>query len=175
MQCEGGAHPPSRMPAGATLSVMTASIAAAGLTRRFGALAAVGSIDLGIAPGTLDGFLGRNGAGKTTLIRMLLRLIRPTSGQAWILDRSVDSHGGQSGPWADVGFLVDGPGLYPDLTTRDHLQMAVAYRRVPHASCDEIVERLALGRYLDIRARALSQGNGQRLGLAMALLHHPKC
>ncbi len=72
------------------------------------------------------------------------------------------------------GYLVDGPGLYPDLTARDHLRMSCAYRQVPRAACDEIVERLALGRYLDVRARALSQGNGQRLGLAMALLHRPK-
>ena len=77
---------------------MTASIAATGLTRQFGELTAVDAIDLSIAPGTLYGFLGRNGAGKTTLIRMLLGLIRPTSGEALILDRSVDSHGGPSGP-----------------------------------------------------------------------------
>ena len=69
---------------------------------------------------------------------------------------------------------MDGPGLYPDLTARDHLHMAAAYREVPRAACDEIVERLALGRYLDVRARALSQGNGQRLALALALLHRPK-
>ena len=150
------------------------SITASGLTRRFGELTAVDSVDLSIAPGTLYGFLGRNGAGKTTLIRMLLGLIRPTSGTVSILGRNVDSRGGPSGPWADVGFLVDGPGLYPDLTVRDHLRMAAAYRRVPPAAGDEIVGRLALDGYLGVRARALSQGNGQRLGLALALLHRPK-
>ena len=158
----------------ATLSDMTVSITATGLTRLFGDLTAVDAVDLSIAPGTLYGFLGRNGAGKTTLIRMLLGLIRPTAGEASILGRIVDSRGGLPGPWADVGYLVDGPGLYPDLTARDHLRMAAAYRQVPRAACDEIVERLALGRYLDIRARALSQGNGQRLGLAIALLHRPQ-
>ena len=150
---------------------MTVSIAASGLTRRFGDLTAVDAVDLSIAPGTLYGFLGRNGAGKTTVIRMLLGLIRPTVGEVSILGRAVDSRGGLAGPWGDVGCLVDGPGLYPDLTARDHLRMSCAYRQVPRAACDEIVERLALGRYLDVRARALSQGNGQRLGLAMALLH----
>ena len=69
---------------------------------------------------------------------------------------------------------MDGPGLYPDLTARDHLHMAAAYRRVPRSACDEIVDRLALGRYLGVRARALSQGNAQRLGLAIALLHRPQ-
>jgi ABC-2 type transport system ATP-binding protein len=152
---------------------MTA-IAARGLTRHFGELAAVDGVDLSIQPGTLYGFLGRNGAGKTTLIRMLLGLLRPTSGEVTILGRSVDPRRGPRGPWADVGYLVDGPGLYPDLTARDHLHMASAYRRVPRPACDEVVERLALGRYLSVRARALSQGNGQRLGLAIALLHRPK-
>ena len=153
---------------------MTVSITATGLTRRFGELTAVDAVDLSIASGTLYGFLGRNGAGKTTLIRMLLGLIGPTAGEVSILGRAVDSRGGIPGPWADVGYLVDGPGLYPDLTAGDHLLMAAAYRQVPRAACDEIVERLALGRYLDVRARALSQGNGQRLGLAIALLHRPK-
>ncbi len=151
---------------------MTGSITATGVTRRFGALTAVDAVDLSIPPGTLYGFLGRNGAGKTTVIRMLLGLIRPDAGQVTILGRSVNSRGGPSGPWADVGYLVDGPGLYPDLSPRDHLQMAATYRRVPRP--DEIVEQLALGRYLDVRARTLSQGNRQRLGLAMALLHRPQ-
>ncbi len=151
---------------------MTGSITATGVTRRFGALTAVDAVDLSIPPGTLYGFLGRNGAGKTTLIRMLLGLIRPDAGQVTILGRVVDSRGGPTGPWADVGYLVDGPGLYPELSPRDHLQMAATYRRVPRP--DEIVEQLALGRYLDVKARALSQGNRQRLGLAMALLHRPQ-
>ncbi len=153
---------------------MIGSISATGVTRRFGALTAVDAVDLSIASGTLYGFLGRNGAGKTTLIRMLLGLIRPDAGQVAILGRAVNSRGGPSGPWADVGYLVDGPGLYPDLSPRDHLQMVATYRRVPRPACDQVVEQLALGRYLDVRTRTLSQGNRQRLGLAMALLHRPR-
>ena len=166
----GPSWSPGSVPAATTLAGMTVSIAASGITRRFGDLTAVDAVDLGIAPGTLYGFLGRNGAGKTTLIRMLLGLIRPTAGEVSILGRVVDSRGGLPGPWADVGYLVDGPGLYPDLTARDHLHMAAAYRQVPRAACDEIVERLALGRYLDVRPRALSQGNGQRLALTLRYL-----
>ncbi len=153
---------------------MTASIAATGMTRRFGPLTAVDSVDLSIPPGTLYGFLGRNGAGKTTLIRMLLGLIRPTAGQVSILGRWVDSRGGPSGPWAEVGYLVGGSGLYPELSARDHLRLAEIYRGVPAAACDDVVERLDLVRYLDVRSRALSQGNQQRLGLAMALVHRPR-
>lgn len=152
---------------------MTGAITATGLTRRFGALTAVDSVDLSIPAGTLFGFLGRNGAGKTTLIRMLLGLIRPSAGLVTILGREVDSRGGPTGPWADVGYLVDGPGLYPELTASDHLRMAERYRQVPATASAEIVERLQLGRYLDVSARVLSRGNRQRLGLAMALLHEP--
>lgn len=153
---------------------MTASIMATGVTRRFGPVTAVDSVDLSISPGTLYGFLGRNGAGKTTLIRMLLGLIRPSAGQVSMLGRPVDSRGGPSGPWAEVGYLVEGPGLYPELSPRDHLHLARTYRGVSAAACDEVVERLDLGRYLDVRSHALSQGNRQRLGLAMALVHRPR-
>jgi ABC-2 type transport system ATP-binding protein len=144
------------------------------VTRRFGPLTAVDSVDLSIPAGTLYGFLGRNGAGKTTLIRMLLGLIRPTAGRVSILGRRVDSRGGPSGPWAEVGHLVGGAGLYPELSARDHLRLAMVYRGVAATACDDIVERLDLGRYLDVRSRALSQGNQQRLGLAMALVHQPR-
>lgn len=88
-----------------------AAIVAERLTRRFGALVAVDSVELNIAQGSLFGFLGRNGAGKTTLIRMLLGLIRPPAGRASVLGRMVDQRGGSTGAWADVGCLVEGPGL----------------------------------------------------------------
>ena len=139
----------------------------------FGDLRAVDSVDLSIEPGTIYGFLGRNGAGKTTLIRMLLGLIGPTSGDVTLLGRAVDSRGGPSGPWNRVGYLVDGPGLYPELTTRDHLDLATAYRRLPGTAASTIAERLDLGPYLRVRAGRLSMGNRQRLGLALALIHDP--
>ncbi len=153
---------------------MTAAIVARGLTRLFGDLRAVDSVDLSIAPGTIYGFLGRNGAGKTTLIRMMLGLIGPTSGEVSLLGKPVDSRGGSSGPWKRVGYLVDGPGLYPELTTAEHLEIATAYRRLPREAAPTITERLALGAYLHVRAGQLSMGNRQRLGLALALIHEPE-
>lgn len=161
-------------PTVVTMGDESVAIVAEGLTRRFGALVAVDSVELNIAQGSLFGFLGRNGAGKTTLIRMLLGLIRPTAGRASVLGRAVDLRGGPTGPWADVGYLVEGPGLYPEFTTSDHLRVAATYRGVTAAQKAEIVERLALGRYLHVRARALSQGNRQRVGLALALMHRPR-
>jgi ABC-2 type transport system ATP-binding protein len=84
-------------------------------------------------------------------------------------------HGGRTDArlWARVGYLVEGPGLYPRLTVRDHLHAAARYRRLGRSALDDIVGRMNLGRYLDVRADRLSQGNRQRLGLALALVHRP--
>jgi ABC-2 type transport system ATP-binding protein len=76
--------------------------------------------------------------------------------------------------WARVGYLVEGPGLYPDLTVRDHLHVAMRYRGLSASAVDEVTERLQLTTYLDVRARALSLGNRQRLGLSLALVHRPE-
>lgn len=156
-----------------------------GLTRRFGTLAAVDGVDLAVFPGEVYGFLGRNGQGKTTLIRMLLGLIRPTAGSATVLGHRVG--GGQAArrpgrargaagpgaPWAQVGYLVEGPGLYPQLTVADHLRLAARYRSLPSTAAPAAVTRLGLQPYADVPVRALSLGNRQRLGLALALVHRP--
>jgi ABC-2 type transport system ATP-binding protein len=75
--------------------------------------------------------------------------------------------------WARVGYLVEGPGLYPTLTALDHLRAAARYRRLTRSAVDEVIDRLDLAAYADVRARALSLGNRQRLGLALALVHRP--
>ena len=151
-----------------------AAIWTRGLTQRFGEVTAVNQVDLAVAPGEIYGFLGRNGAGKTTLIRALLGLITPTSGEVTVLGTAV--RGGRTPPalWARVGYLVEGPGLYPALTVLEHLQVAARYRSLSPALVDEVIGRLDLGRYSGVRARALSTGNRQRLGLALALMHRPE-
>jgi ABC-2 type transport system ATP-binding protein len=144
-----------------------------GLTRRFGALTAVESVDLAVPAGQVYAFLGRNGAGKTTVIRMLLGLIPPTSGEVRLLGVPVRGGSTAARLWAGVGFLVEGPGLYGDLTVAEHLMVAARYRGLSVVAVDAVVERLELGRYLRVRAEALSLGNRQRLGLALALVHRP--
>jgi ABC-2 type transport system ATP-binding protein len=144
------------------------------LTRRYGQLTAVDDVELSVAAGEIYGFLGRNGAGKTTLILLLLGLIRPTAGAAEVLGRRVDAgSGGQAPLWSRVGYLVETPGLYPDLTVMDHLQIARWYRRLAPSAVDDVLARLDLTRYAGVRAGALSMGNRQRLGLALALVHRP--
>ncbi len=154
-------------------AVTTAAIRTRGLTRRFGTVTAVDRVDLSVAPGEIYGFLGRNGAGKTTLIRALLGLITPTAGEVTVLGATVAGGSTPAALWARVGYLVEGPGLYPTLTVLEHLHMAARHRGLPAASVVEAVDRLDLGRFASVRARALSMGNRQRLGLALALVHRP--
>ncbi len=150
------------------------AISTVGLSHRFGTLAALDGVHLEVAPGEIYGFLGRNGAGKTTLIRALLGLITPNAGTIYVLGTPV--RGGRTSPelWARVGYLVEGPGLYPSLTVLEHLQLAARYRRLPTASIGQVMEELHLGGYARVRATALSLGNRQRLGLALALVHRPE-
>ena len=142
-------------------------VSAHGLTKHFGNLTAVDSLSLNIKRGEIYGFLGLNGAGKTTTIRMLLGMVRPTSGTAEIFGQNVQavSHG----IWARVGYMVDIPSAYPDLTVRQNLEIT---RRLYHV--DRIMQELAIHTYADRVARTLSHGNAQRLGLAKAMLHEPE-
>jgi ABC-2 type transport system ATP-binding protein len=151
------------------------AVTAQGLTRRFGATTAVDGVDLRVPHGGIYGFLGRNGAGKTTVIRMLLGLIRPTAGRVTVLDVPVGARRtGQPAPWDRVGYLLEAPALYPELTIREHLRVAARYRGIGAGPVTDALEQFGLGRGAETKARALSLGNRQRLGLALALMHRPE-
>lgn len=142
------------------------------LTRRYRDVLAVDGLDLTVERGEIYGFLGLNGAGKTTTIRMLLGMIHPTTGSAAVLGAPV-RRGGR-GPWDRVGYLVESPAPYPGLTVAENLWAAARLRGVNDAAVERAVERLGLAPYASRKARTLSQGNRQRLGLAMALFHEPE-
>ena len=143
------------------------------LGKRYGDVQAVQGLSLRVAEGEIYTFLGLNGAGKTTTIRMLLGMIKPTAGRATVLGQRVRL--GSREPWAGVGYLVETPHAYPELTVRENLEVA---RRLhpgtPAQAVGQVIQRLGLGAYAQRRAGVLSQGNAQRLGLAKALLHHPR-
>ena len=143
------------------------------LGKRYGDLAAVEGLNLRVAEGEIYAFLGLNGAGKTTTMRMPLGMIKPTHGSANVLGKRVRL--GSREPWAGVGYLVEIPHAYPELTVSENLE--VARRLHPGTESKAIsqtIERLGLAAYAHRRAGVLSQGNLQRLGLAKALLHRPK-
>ena len=142
------------------------------LTRRYRDVLAVDGLDLTVRRGEIYGFLGLNGAGKTTTIRLLLGLIRPTSGDVVVLGTPVRRGG--HGPWERVGYLVESPAPYPGLTVGENLWLAARLRGVSDAAAGPMIARLGLEDYLGRKARTLSQGNRQRLGLAMALFHRPE-
>jgi ABC-2 type transport system ATP-binding protein len=143
------------------------------LSKAYGTVRAVEDLDLQVNEGEIYAFLGLNGAGKTTTIRMLLGMIRPTSGGLTVLGVPVSL--GQTEPWAQVGYLMETPAAYPDLSVRDNLEIA---RRLqpgaPTASIQEMMGLLRLDEYANRAAGKLSLGNRQRLGLARALLHRPR-
>ena len=142
------------------------------LTKKYGDVLAVDHLSLQVLPGEIYGFLGLNGAGKTTTIRMLLGMIRPTAGEAEVFGTRV--HPGVHDVWSRVGYMVEMPYAYPELTVRENLEVMRRLRHVTDPQAvDRIIERLALSPYADRKAATLSQGNAQRLGLAKALLHSP--
>jgi ABC-2 type transport system ATP-binding protein len=143
------------------------------LGKRYGDVTAVEGLSLRVEEGEIYAFLGLNGAGKTTTIRMLLGMIKPTSGTATVLQTRVRL--GSREPWDRVGYLVEMPHAYPELSVYENLEVA---RRL-HPGVDEeavgrMIERLGLTAYAERRAGNLSQGNAQRLGIAKALLHEPR-
>jgi len=134
---------------------------------------AVSDMSLSVRRGEIYGFLGLNGAGKTTTIRILLGMIRPTSGAAYINDEKISA--GNTGLWKNVGSLVEIPYSYPELTVRENLEIFRRLRFLPDKKAvDQIIDKLRLGAYAGRKAKNLSLGNNQRLGLAKALIHNPQ-
>jgi ABC-2 type transport system ATP-binding protein len=143
------------------------------VSKSYGEVLAVDRVSLRVEAGEIYALLGLNGAGKTTLIRVLLGMVRPTVGRVALFGAAIDRRAQRV--WSDVGYLVETPAAYPELTVRENLDVVRRLRRIADRSVvDDTIERLGLGKYADRRTRTLSLGNAQRLGLAKALLHRPR-
>ncbi len=148
-----------------------AVIATRELSKDYGAGRGLFDLDLDVCPGEVFGFLGPNGAGKSTTLRLLLGLIRPTSGSARIL--GLDTVEESLAIRRRVGFLPGDLALYPKLTGRAMLDHLAALRGgVDRAFRDSLVERF--GAELDRPVGQLSTGNRQKLGLVQAFMHQPE-
>lgn len=142
------------------------------LTKHFGTTPASNNISIHVKQGEIYGCLGLNGAGKTTVIRMLLGMIRPDSGNISLFGKRL-TH--QFDLWNDIGYLVEKPCSYPNLSVAENLKVYYKLRQLTNPDLlDNIIEKLKLTRYRDTKAKVLSLGNQQRLGLAKALMHQPK-
>jgi ABC-2 type transport system ATP-binding protein len=141
-----------------------------GLTKRFGGVTAVRDLTFTVPPG-VTGFLGPNGAGKTTTLRMLLDLVRPTTGTATIGGRR---YADLPHPRRVVGALLDSTGFHPGRSARQHLLVAAAAAGLPKARVDAVLDEVGLTADAGRRVRGYSLGMRQRLGLAAALLGDPE-
>ncbi|HKA14632.1 MAG TPA: ABC transporter ATP-binding protein [Myxococcota bacterium] len=148
---------------------------ARGLTRRFGDLVAVDHIDLSIRRAQIYGFLGPNGSGKTTTIRMLCGLLRPSAGEARVLDARIPRDANKLR--RKIGYMTQRFSLYEELTVRENLDFMGEIYSLPPARrrrrVDALLEEFHLERP-DHRAGALSGGQRQRLALAASLIHEPE-
>ena len=142
------------------------------ISKTFSGTRAVDKVSLHVNAGEIYGFVGLNGAGKTTMIRMLLGMIRPTSGAAFLFGHEV---GSRINVWQDVGYLVEIPHSYPNLSVYENLEVYYRLRNLPDRKCiDRVIDLLQLKRYQKTKSKHLSTGNQQRLGLAKALIHQPR-
>ncbi len=139
------------------------------LTKKYGDRLAADQVSLTVRRGEVYGFLGPNGAGKTTTLRMILGLIRPTSGSATVLGKRA----GTAEVNARVGALVEGPGFYPYLSGRDNLRVMAHYRGLSETAVDQALERVDLGSRGGDKFKSYSLGMKQRLGVASALMGDP--
>ncbi|MEU6574773.1 ABC transporter ATP-binding protein [Streptomyces sp. NPDC046805] len=145
------------------------AVRTSGLTKQYGPETGVFGLDLLIRRGEVYGFLGPNGAGKSTTMRMLVGLIRPTSGTATVLGHPAGTRSSLRG----VGALIESPALYPHLSGRDNLRILAGYASVPGDRVETVLEEVGMTAKADVAFRAYSLGMKQRLAVAAALLKDP--
>jgi ABC-2 type transport system ATP-binding protein len=147
-----------------------------GLTRAYGPMLALNSLDLTVNRGDLFGFIGSNGAGKTTTLRILATFLAPTSGQASVLGHDVVRD-------ADavrhvIGYMPDFFGVYKDMEVTEYLDFFGACYKIPTAqrekTVNDVLELVGLSEKKGALIGALSRGMQQRLGLARVLIHDPQ-
>ena len=146
------------------------------LTKKYGDMYAIQSIELDLAAGDLFGFIGPNGAGKTTTMKILATLLNPTHGEAYVCGHSI--YKDPKGIRRLVGYMPDFFGVYDDMKVIEYLEFFAAAYRITGPKrrqvCNEKLELVDLDFKRDAYANTLSRGQTQRLGLARVLLHEPQ-
>src|SRR6266705_6458881 len=147
------------------------------LTKRFGRIVAVDSVDLAVPEGSRYGILGPNGSGKTTLVRLLLGLVYATSGEIEVMGRQIPA--GCADVLPEIGALVEEPAAYPNLSGYTNLALLDAAgpggsRRTRRRRIGQALEAVGLAGIDRRPVKAYSLGMRQRLGLAAALMRSPR-
>ncbi|MDQ3277382.1 MAG: ABC transporter ATP-binding protein [Bacteroidota bacterium] len=152
---------------------MTSVIEVTSLTKQFKELTAVHALSFAVPKGEVYGFLGQNGAGKSTTIRMLLTLIRPTSGSIRVLGKDLAQH--RKEILQNVGAIIEKPDLYNYLTALENISILARLSGVQltRAELLQHLDRVGLKDRAASKVKTFSQGMKQRLGIACALVHNP--
>src|SRR5438105_4054742 len=146
-----------------------AAIETFGLSKKYGTILAVDGLNLQVDRGEIFGFLGPNGAGKTTTMRMLLGLVRPSSGRARVLGMDIATHLPQI--LARTGSIIENPTFYPFLNGRDNLRAAARLSGISDERIPSILDLVDLTGAAGRKFSAYSLGMKQRLAVGAALLH----
>ena len=152
---------------------MTEAITTHGLGKTYGGRAVVSDLDLRVPWGCVYGFLGPNGSGKSTTMKMLLSLVRPTTGEIRVLDRPMDRRTRRS-VLREVGSLIESPPGYGHLTGGENLRIVQRLLDLDDAQVDRAVRTVRMQDQLGKLVRHYSLGMKQRLGIAMALAREPR-
>lgn len=150
---------------------MALSISLNKLSKRYGSAMAVDQLSLEVEQGEVMGLLGPNGAGKSTTLAMIAGLVRPSAGSISIFGKDAAKHWVEVAP--RIGVLVERPAFFENLSVRNNLQLHARLAGF-ETSLDRILDLTGLIGMKHVRARVLSQGMRQRLGLALALLTEPR-
>lgn len=144
------------------------------LRKEFGELTAVDSLSFTVMQGDVYGFLGQNGAGKSTTIRMLLTLIRPTSGSIRIFGKELQNYRNEI--LSGIGAIIERPDMYRYLSAYDNLLMfaKMSGLKPSHTLLMAQLEKVGLQHRAKSKVQTFSQGMKQRLGIAIALIHDPQ-
>src|SRR5215471_2731797 len=152
---------------------MQPALKLAGVTKRYGAFAAVSDLSFEVKPGTILGFLGPNGAGKTTTIRMILGLISPTAGEVEVLGERDGRRVRKR-----IGFLPEERGLYRRMTPIGAIAFLSSLKGLSTGEARRrakaLLEAHGLGHAMNRQIRSLSKGMAQKVQLLSALTHEPE-
>ncbi|HRE59038.1 MAG: ABC transporter ATP-binding protein [Candidatus Kapaibacterium sp.] len=145
-----------------------------GLTKDFGNFRAVDNLDLTVYRGDIFGFLGPNGAGKSTTIRMLMTLIRPTSGSISVFGHSLFTHRNEI--LRNIGAIVEKPDFYLYLSAFKNMELLgrLSGADTSRSNIMKVLELVNLHERAESKVKTFSYGMKQRLGIAQALLHNPQ-
>ena len=143
------------------------------LTKQYGTQKSVADLNIHVKQGRIYGLLGRNGAGKTTTMKMLLGLTQPTSGEVTIWGQPLRTNEKKLLP--RIGYLIESPGFYPNLTATENLRIFATLRGVPsHNAIKSALDLVGLP-YKDKKLFSqYSLGMKQRLAIALAIMHDPE-